>query len=276
MTPDDPRHGARAGYIAGCRETCCSIPHGRYQKRSRLRLLREGSQIIPATATIERAAWWAARGVSINALCDAAQLGYGTLAEMVAGERDVCLRSTERGILGVTWNDLDDRALCYSGMTQRRLYSLMASGHTLAWITERVGDGLPISGRWRVQARVTLSLARKVAELSAAAPPLGPSVITATKARNRGHLPIAAWEDPGDPAMPLKWKPAKVADVGIRKRFDEVVVERLLAGERIPSSPAEKEEAMRRRLADGGSQRAFCATHGWAENRYVERKAGAA
>src|SRR5690606_5530104 len=102
MTPDDPRHGTRAGYIAGCRLACCGDPHYRYQKRSRLRLMREGSQIVSGATTLERVAWWDARGVSVNALTDAAGLGYGTLAELVGGERDVCLRSTERGILAVT------------------------------------------------------------------------------------------------------------------------------------------------------------------------------
>lgn len=52
-------------------------------------------------------------------------------------------------------------------------------------------------------------------------------------------------------------------------------VERLLAGDRIESTRAEKVEAMRRWLANGGSQRELCRIHGWAENRYVTKREAA-
>ena len=36
MSPDDPRHGTSAGYIAGCRDQCCWLAKQRYDKRRRL------------------------------------------------------------------------------------------------------------------------------------------------------------------------------------------------------------------------------------------------
>lgn len=267
MSPDDARHGTRAGYIAGCREECCGLPHYRYQKRSRLRLLREGSQIVPATPTLERIAWWGQRGVSLNALTEAAGIGYGTLAEMAAGQRDVCLRSTERATLAVTWDTLPGKALCLSGMTHRRIYSMMASGHTLAWISAQVGDGLPISGRWRAQDRVRVSLARAVADVARNAPGAGPSRHVSVKARNRGHMPIAAWDDPGDPAMPASWRPAQGRRTSTEEPDPEVIA-RLAAGRRIDSIKAEKVEALRIWLDRGGSEREFCLIHGLKAGRY--------
>lgn len=272
MSPDDPRHGHRAGYIAGCRDECCSVPHSRYQKRSRLRLLEEGSQIISSAKTMRRVAWWADRGVGINALCLSAGLGYGTLAEHMAGERDVCLRTTERAIHAVTWDMLPPSTLVYSGMTQRRLYSLMASGHTLEWISNEVTTGLSTGGRWRKQQRMYLSLARAVAEVARTAPTDGPSLMSAAKVRRRGHLPLAAWEDPGTPAEPRDWQPERPeCDV-----VDEIVVERLLSGRHIHSNNTEKLEAMRRWLASGRSELSLCRMHGWRQGRYVVRQDGAA
>lgn len=266
IAADDPRHGQRAGYIAGCRKTCCGDAHFRYQKRSKLRLLREGSQIIPSAPTLERVAWWADRGVGLNALSDAAGLGYGTLAEHVAGERDMCLRSTERAILAVTWDTLPDRAHCWAELTRRRIFSLMASGYTLAWVADQIGDGLPVGGRWRTQKCVRISLARSVAELAASVPDFGPSLMSANKVQKRGHLPLIAWEDPGTPSEPLGWEPMlEHVDV------DPVVVERLLAGRRVPSTRAEKVEAMRRWIAAGNPERALCVAHGWQQGRYLER-----
>lgn len=272
MSPDDPRHGQRSGYVAGCRQECCAVAHSRYQKRARLRALEEGPQLISSACTVKRLQWWADRGVGLDAVRVAAGLGYGTLAEHMAGERDECLRSTERAILAVTWATLPASTLVLAGMTQRRIFSLMASGHTLAWITSQIDGRLPIGGAWRKQERFSLSLARAIADVAANAPATGPSTISATKVRSRGHLPIIAWDDPGTPAEPRGWQPAD-PDGSV---VDDVVVERLMAGHRVPSTRAEKVEAMRRWLAAGGSQRSLCRMHGWQEGRYVERQDGAA
>jgi hypothetical protein len=203
----DHRHGTRAGYIAGCRQPCCGDPHRRYQKRSRLRLLREGTQIVPAHRVLARALWWRARGVSLNGICAAAGVGFGTLDELVTGHRDVCLKSTERAILAVTWDDLPDTALCYADLTRLRVFSLMAAGHRLEWICEQVGPGLPLRGKWRTQDRVTVGVARRVLNTYQRAPLDGPNKQVATKARNRGHRHPLAWDDPEVPAMPTDWSP---------------------------------------------------------------------
>lgn len=211
MNPDDPRHGRRAGYIAGCRSECCSEPHRRYQKRSTLRRQREGSQIISAHRVLARTMWWNARGVSLAAICAAAGSGEGTLSEIING-RDTCLKMTERRVLAFGWPDLPDETLIYADMTRLRIYSLMAAGHPLKWITAQVGPGLPISGRWRTQERIALGAARRVMAIYEAAPLSGPSKQTLTAARNRGHRHPLAWDDPGEPGMPRGWNPwAEVA-----------------------------------------------------------------
>lgn len=95
-----------------------------------------------------------------------------------------------------------------------------------------------------------------------------------TRARNmaaeKGWAPPLAWDRIDDPN--------EIPTVGDRRDAepDPVVVERLIAGHRVPSTQADKVEAMRRWMASGRSQRSLCTMHGWQESRYVERQDGAA
>lgn len=226
IAPSDPRHGRRAGYIAGCRKLCCTEPNFRYQKRSKIRLAREGSQIVPAAPVIERAAWWAERGVSVTGLTGAAGIGDGTLRELASGARDLCLKSTLSAVLAVGWDDLSDRTLCAADLTRARVFSMMAAGHPLDWIVEQVAPGLPIRGGWRQQDRVFVGTARAIQRVYDDAPLEGPSKITASKARNKGHRHPLAWDDPGVPAMPFGWTPERSRSVRAAGR-PEVVADRM-------------------------------------------------
>lgn len=92
--------------------------------------------------------------------------------------------------------------------------------------------------------------------------------IAASRARNyaaaHGWLPPLALDD---------LDAADVADDDL----DHAVVERLLAGDRrVAGTRAEKVEALRRWMASGRSEKAFCEIHGWKTGRYVQRKTGAA
>lgn len=92
----------------------------------------------------------------------------------------------------------------------------------------------------------------------------GPSHKSRTRAEHMGYPAPLAWEDIDNP----RETPRGTTD---SDRPDPVVVTRLLAGQRIDSTRAEKFEAMRRWLANGGSQRELCRMHGWGENRYVTK-----
>lgn len=252
IAADDPRHGRRAGYIAGCHDECCRPHHLRYQKFSTLRRHREGSQFVDSTRTRIRLGEWARYGVTPHAIGDAANIGDGTVCPIVAHQLDRVRRNTERAILAVTWDDLPDTALVNAGLTRLRIYSAMASGHPLTWITDHV-DGISLGGKWRRQDRVSLGVARAVMELCDRAPAFGPSKHTAAKARNRGYLPLAAWDDPGTPAMPADWLPTTdLREVrNDRTDVDPVVVDRLLDGDPIPHTIAERRAAVARLWALG-------------------------
>lgn len=265
MTPDDPRHGTRAGYIAGCRNDCCRDVHLRYQKQSKLRYHREGTQVVDAAPVVNRLRWWYRRGISRNALCRAADLGEGTLLDVWEGRRSVIYKSNRDKVLAVTWDDLPDNSLAYAELTRVRIGSLMAAGHTLGWIAGNVRD-LSVGGKWREQERVTIRLAKDVRDLYATAPLDGPSKGTATKARKRYPHPLA-WDDDGDLAKPLTWQPhgeVTQLDTGV----DQAVVDRLLAGVTVPSTPAEKRAALAKWIAAGNTEASLCRLHGWRHGRY--------
>lgn len=56
MLPDDPRHGKNAGYLAGCRDTCCKTAHADYRRalRARQYLLKVDSLYLDVTGTRRR------------------------------------------------------------------------------------------------------------------------------------------------------------------------------------------------------------------------------
>ena len=83
-----------------------------------------------------------------------------------------------------------------------------------------------------------------------------------------GYAPPLAWDDIDDPTEMPRGLVNSRDDDGI----DPVVVDRLLAGERVRSTNAEKVEAMRRWTREGGSEKALCDMHGWRAGRYVTRE----
>lgn len=206
IEPGDARHGTRAGYIAGCRADCCREPHLRYQKMSSLRRLREGSQWVEPDRTLARLARWADYGVSPHAVGVAAGLCDATVLTTVRQHRRV-LRSTERAIMSVRWDDLDPAAWCYADLTRLRIYSAQASGHHQRDILAAV-TGAPRTGQWRTQERVSIGLARAIQAVYDNLPAFGPARHSASRARNAGWPVMAAWDDPGMPAAPKGWRPS--------------------------------------------------------------------
>lgn len=54
MSPDDPRHGTVAGYVAGCRNRCCRDAINHYEKRRKYDAGTGRARMIDATGTRRR------------------------------------------------------------------------------------------------------------------------------------------------------------------------------------------------------------------------------
>lgn len=158
--------------------------------------------------------------------------------------------------------------------TRRRVEALCCLGWSTTQIGERIG--MIQNQLWMTtqQDTVYVTTAARVAEayevLSMTVPPMTTTSERISVSRTRSHALRAGY------APPLAWDniddPNERPNLGGRDdEIDPVVVDRLIAGQQVTSTRAEKVEAMRRWLAGGGSQRSLCAIHGWQESRYLER-----
>lgn len=262
ITPDDRRHGTHAGYVAGCRLECCRAARRRAAKERQLRNYRGET----AWATVEEVDE-AARKWRLMGLSDAAIQNAAGMASHHPIKHRRHRRSTLLAIANLTEGAFHGKAYVYADLTRYRIQSLMAAGHRL--------KDMPVSttGRWRERPLITVDQARTIRDYFAAHEfELGPDAHTAARARNAGALPPLAWDDPGT----LAWPDGKRPRITMRRdrgrphtELDEIIVERLIAGDRIEgATAAEKNEAMRRWLAMGRSEKSLCDLHGWRDGRY--------
>lgn len=159
--------------------------------------------------------------------------------------------------------------------TQRRLRALQALGWTITEIAH--GMGVPRSRveKWCSDQKTYVyasnaALVAAVYERLSGTSPTGPwADRNRGMAARKGYHPPIAWDDDNidDPTA----EPYASEDGP-----DDVVVERLMAGHKVPSRRVDKVEAMRRWLAAGNSELSLCRMHGWAQARYVVRQDGAA
>jgi hypothetical protein len=82
----------------------------------------------------------------------------------------------------------------------------------------------------------------------------------------KGWAPPLAWDDDtiDDPTA----RPRRGAPRPRKTDVDPIVVERLLAGQRVESTKGERDEAMRLWLSWGRSEKSLCDLHGWHDGRY--------
>jgi hypothetical protein len=165
-----------------------------------------------------------------------------------------------------------DRLYIDSTGSIRRIRALMALGWRYSDIDTAAGYAT-VRPTWAhnivTQAMVHIDTAEKVDEVyRQLGMTLGPSSRVRGLAAGRGWAPPLAWDDIDNDDAPNLG--------GTDDDIDPVVVDRLVAGHRTPSTNAEKCEAMRRWLAMGKSEASLCMAHGWRDGRYIERQDGAA
>jgi hypothetical protein len=88
---------------------------------------------------------------------------------------------------------------------------------------------------------------------------------TRKRARLRGFAPPLAWDDIDNDDHPHMGPPtARGSD-----EIDDAIVARVLAGERIATTIAEKQLILARWMATGGTEHALCSRMGWRPGRYT-------
>ncbi len=164
---------------------------------------------------------------------------------------------------------------------RRRLQALAALGWSSAEVAQRSGvhhctlSDIRSGKRGHYLHRdVAAAIGRVYDELSMTIPPDGKSASwTRTKAKQAGYRPPLFWDDDRiddpdhGPRMP-KERSRRRTDV------DEAVVVRILGGELLEATPAEKAEVIARWVTAGGSERGICDRLGWRHNRYRRASTG--
>lgn len=267
MSPDDHRHGSRAGYQAHRRDNedaCgpCLVGRRREDKILRYDHHREVQLLhspVEVAAVLEP---WLTMGFTPGAVTQAAGIGrtHGfSIVERIERGSPV-RRGTYRALAGVVEGDFDPTLTVHADLTRTRIYSLMAAGH--------LQTSLPISatGKWRYYDRITVRTAQTMRDFYAAHQyESGPSAVTRDRALAAGHRPPAAWDDPGTLAWPLGW----TSPLTTVEEVDEVAVRRILNGDwRYPANRPERVAVIHRWIADGGTLNELARRTGWKTDRY--------
>lgn len=192
--------------------------------------------------------------------------------------RDQCCRDAmARYKRGWTWDAMNGRNRIVDATgTRRRVEALMALGWSSNIIGQRAGVGPTNMTRLRNAPTITTAMATRIAQvyndLSMTLPPVTQAVANVRNlARRRGYLPPLAWDDDAidDPDA----SPRGTHTRHDKHDIDPIAVERVLAGDRLPTTIAEKREITRRWVAQGRSLNELERRTGWKADRYTEREA---
>lgn len=271
MTPDDPRHGHHAGYMAhraAHEDPCdpCATAHRRYTKLAKIRLARGIRNRIP----LGDEAWRVLHNSPLLVIAKQAGLAETNLRRIHdKGPKAIVLRSTRDAILAVhTWTNVG---------IQRRLRALAAIGYCMSDLAPMVPCHpeplVRIARRNRPPQYVNRHIAHGVIaaydqlHMQPAPASRKTNRRRSTSAKYRWHPPLA-WDDiDHDPRPATRWRTPKDREI------DQIVVARILGGERLPANEAERYEVMRLWLASGKSERSLCRYQGWGEGRYTPQHA---
>ena len=295
MKADDPRHGERAGYIAGCRDECCRVPHLEYLKHRRTmrrdaynraqkdgRIRRERLQALGVTTFQHPAEPVRAHVLRL------AEIGWSTTAmaaihgNISDASIAVLMRNNSQTVESKTNlllqlkytlrvpDSVPDTAWVPSLGAVRREQALLALGWTHAAIRAAMEDlcgysvprcfGTQVNARkWRAYDAAYRALQGTV----------GPSERTRQRAVALGYAPPLAWDNIDAPdASPVGHQGDE--DRYMPAGYDESRVERRIAGDRtVRLHKGETAEVVRRLLAAGVSAFTINRDYGIKAERYT-------
>lgn len=157
--------------------------------------------------------------------------------------------------------------------SRRRIQALQRLGYSRERIAHEIGYTDQGSLTYIMRADTVTMLAATADRITAVyerlsmVMPTGPGVSRArTWATRFGYAPPLAWNE-GEIDDPNA-RPHTGSNHRPKTDVDEAVVLRLLDGERVPATTAERHEAMRRWKASGRAERELCQRLGWKDARY--------
>lgn len=199
MNAADPRHGKRAGYLAGCRCEPCRVAHTRYCKAYVLR----GKRL---TVSADRARAHVAElltHMTVQGIAEASGLSHSTIRKVQSGGRIHTTTAARvlavRPVVAGAWVPVRG--------VQRRVQALNALGYPMRLIAERAGlcenevRKIALAGDRHVTAATAHAICRVYDEWSMRppTPTTRPERSAVGRARNhaaaRGYVPPLGWDD---------------------------------------------------------------------------------
>lgn len=275
MTVRDHQHGV---IDSRCDHPDCRAAFARYAKRWRIDRSRGLFRKTDTDAVRLHIAALRGQGWSLRAIAGAAGISPTAVSRYAAGQ-GICIKTAAIAILSLDPDTLPSRPSRGTNQvfvsrvgTVRRIQALMAIGYSHTDLIRaginRSHNLLSQQGRW-----VTRTTHDKVADVyrTLATRP-GPTPRAAREAAKRGYVSPIGWEDIDHDVAPyLDDDGAELID-GV----DEAVVLRILGGDLVPATRAERIEIVRRWTSSGRPLRALDELTGWKVERYVVREDSAA
>jgi hypothetical protein len=288
MTPDDQRHGQRAGYLAGCRTACCSEPNSRWMKRYRLAAYRNDGRTnidpAPVRAHIQRLQ----KHMTLSGIAATVGSSASHLRKIMAGTHPTMRPDLAARILAVSATTQIGTHWVAGIGAQRRIQALAAIGYSFERIAT-LSDGchklnvraIAYEERDWISSDYNESIKAVFDQLCMTpyAPRNGHERAGVTRIMKRatasGWAPPLAWDDEtiDDPAA----KP-----VGLTGRYivgdyiDEAAVLRRMAGDRVTLTKDERIEVVRRLRAAQWTFGQIEEHTGLNVDRYIAREKAAA
>lgn len=280
MSPDDPRHGTYAGAAAHEREgtdPCgpCADARRAYQRR-RPHLVALGHDLVVPVGEEAYAVLveLVDHGLTGRELTEITGLSDRNLRRILDGGAEARVRRRCRdALLAVEPDDAAGRVLTHLGCI-RRTQALAKIGYSACHLADRTGLSRTTVKRVQLGEAAYTNVNTRV-RIAAAYDELHMQPLERTKVtvrtfnlaeRNQWAAPLA-WDEHNidDPAA----APASPRVPRGDRDIDDSVILRLLAGDTVPASPAERVIALRRWIAGGRSEAEFCQLHGWRPGRYA-------
>lgn len=273
----DPRHGTIRGVWAHKRagQSCCAqcvAARQLYFRRTNKRRLLGYAARIPLGDRHAHLLALHESGITYQQLADRVGVSISTpfrwvtngpgvlITPEMARRIDSALSVTKPTGVGILRRIQALMAIGYSGaqiaelagLTEQTIQTGLRSGRTSWWASTASAIIATYDGQWNM-------------------PKSGGQQATRARqlAKKRGYLPPLAYDDIDDPNERPRVRSVRT----LRTDLDHAVVERVLAGDTLPTTVAEKREITRRWEAQGRSLNELQRVTGWASHRYTDREA---
>lgn len=282
MDANDPRHGTQAGFSQHVRDDekpCADCRNGDAiaGRRRRKRVTQGHRHTLPVGQTLyTQLTELRDEGASIHKIAEWAGVGYrSAYAVLRDGPEARIYTRTHQKLSALR----PPTRITTTGLT-RRLQALQRLGYSIPVIAAESGlsktqlrnicDGV-LTAPTKHATRDAIAATYDRLQLSLPATDTASQRKSVTQARNRaerhGWPSPLAFDDIDHDTTPRGVRDPRCVYDG-RDLIDESTVLRVLAGEVLPTSHAERHEIMRRWKAAGNSERSLCERMSWKDGRY--------